>query len=215
MKPALESTSVPAWAVREVRPDADTSGRYWTVVTLCDQAEPVVTEWTAQILARRPAAEVRVHRVRDDAAASAAVSADLADAVVGWRLMIAGPADACLRLRAHALRHGVGDDEITVASTAVAVRDVRCAHCAAVTRAEVDLEGVLPCTRLWPRTLCLLPCFAATGRTPRFCDRNEHLMTALRVVVRAIDDELPGIRTLTLARPDAARCPRSRRAATW
>jgi ribosomal protein S27E len=60
--------------------------------------------------------------------------------------MIAGPADACLRLRAHAVDCGVADDEITVASSEVASRDVRCVHCGTVTHAAIDLEDVLPCT---------------------------------------------------------------------
>jgi hypothetical protein len=146
MRPALETTSVPAWAIRAACPAADTSGRYWTVVAIGDQTVHIVDDWTAQILACHPGADVRVHVVADDVAAADAVTADLAHAVVGWRLMIAGPADVCLRLRAHALRCGVADDEITVASTAVAVRAVHCAHCGTLTRAEVDLEDVVMCT---------------------------------------------------------------------
>ena len=146
MRPALESTSVPSWATATVRPDADLSGRYWTVVALCSVAEEIAAYWIAQISAHDPRADVRVHVAADDRAAADAVTADLADAVVGWRLMIAGPADACLRLRALALQCGAADDEIIVASTTVATRDVRCAHCQTVTRAEVDLEGVVQCS---------------------------------------------------------------------
>jgi dimethylamine monooxygenase subunit C len=145
MRPALETTSVPAWAIDAVCPDADLSGRYWTVVALGERAEPISARWTAQIVARQPNAAVRVHTVADDAAAADAVTADLVDAVVGWRLMIAGPADGCLRLRAVALRCGVADDEITIASTTVDVRAVHCAHCGALTRAEADLEDVVAC----------------------------------------------------------------------
>jgi dimethylamine monooxygenase subunit C len=146
MKPALELTSVPGWATTPTRPDADVSGRYWTVVAFGRDTADIVATWTAQLAARHPDAAPRVHLVDDDAAARATVTAALADAVVGWRLMIAGPADACLRLRAHALNCGVGDDEITVASTEVATRDVRCVHCGTVRHAAVDLEDVLPCT---------------------------------------------------------------------
>lgn len=151
MRPALETTSVPAWAIHAApTPDADLSGRYWTVVALDDPAQFVVTDWLAQITARHPNASVRIHRVADDAAGLEVVTADLSDAVVGWRLMIAGPAAACLRLRAYALQRGVGDDEIIVASTTVAARDVHCAHCGTVSRAghetnPVDLEDVVSC----------------------------------------------------------------------
>lgn len=146
----LQLTSVPDWATTARRPDADLSGRYWSAVGLGAEAESVISAWTAQIAARHPDADVRVHLIpagdNSDADATAAVSADLADALVGWRLMIAGPADACLRLRAHALRSGVADDEMVVASTAVDTREVLCVHCGARNRAEVDIEDVTPCS---------------------------------------------------------------------
>lgn len=145
MRPALELTSVPAWAIAASRPDADVSGRHWTVIAFGPDTAGIVSQWTGQLAAHRPGAAPRVHVVTDDAGARAAVATDLSDAVVGWRLMIAGPADACLRLRAFALQCGAGDDEITVATTDVAIRDVRCVHCAAVNHARVDLEDVLPC----------------------------------------------------------------------
>jgi dimethylamine monooxygenase subunit C len=145
MRPALDTTSVPAWTIHAVRPDADLSGRYWTVVAMGQGAEPIAADWTAQIAARHPGADVRVHAVADDVAAADAVATDLVDAVVGWRLMIAGPADACLRLRAAALQCGVADDEITIASTTVDIRAVHCVHCGALIRAKVDLEDVVAC----------------------------------------------------------------------
>ena len=150
MRPDLELTSVPAWAIAAQQPDADLSGRYWTAVGFGTEAETVVAVWKSQIVGRHPQAPITVHLVGtaadDDAAACAAVSSDLVGALVGWRLMIAGPADACLRLRAHALRCGVADDEILVASTAVATRDVLCVHCGTRSRADVDLEEVVSCT---------------------------------------------------------------------
>lgn len=139
---------MPAWAVAPTRPGADLSGRYWTVVAFdhgSAETVEIVADWTAQIAAHHPGSSPRVHLVADDVAAQNAVTADLATALVGWRLMIAGPADACLRLRAHAVRRDVGDDEVTVASTAAAHRDVHCAHCRSVTRAAVELEGAVPC----------------------------------------------------------------------
>ncbi|MBS1695871.1 MAG: hypothetical protein JST91_27055 [Actinobacteria bacterium] len=147
MRPALEQTSLPAWTTAVTCPGADVSGRSWTVVAFGpdDPVAAIVERWTAEIATHRAGAQPRVHRVGDDGTARAAVAADLAGALVGWRLMMAGPADACLRLRAFALDHGVGDDEITVASTAVSTRDIRCVHCAAVTRADIALEEVLPC----------------------------------------------------------------------
>lgn len=144
MTPAIEFTSVPPWAVAPRRAPADLSGRYWTVVAF-PGGESTATEWVAQLESRRPGASPRVHLVADDDAATAAIDADVATARVGWRLMMAGPADACLRLRAHALGIGIGDDEITVATTDVAHRDVHCAHCRTVTREAVPLGGVVAC----------------------------------------------------------------------
>jgi dimethylamine monooxygenase subunit C len=146
MRPALELTSVPRWAVTATNPDADLSGRQWTVVAFGHGTADVVARWSDQIASHHGLAAARVHWVDDDEAARAAVDQDLAGAVVGWRLMMAGPADACLRLRAHALAAGLGDDEITVASTDVATRDVRCVHCNAVTATSAALEDVVGCT---------------------------------------------------------------------
>jgi dimethylamine monooxygenase subunit C len=162
MTPAIEFTSVPAWAVAPRRAEADLSGRYWTVVAFLDgdgrpgAAAEIATDWAAQIQAHLPGAAPRVHLVPDDAAAQQAVDEDMSTALVGWRLMIAGPADACLRLRAHAVGNAVGDDEIVVASTDVAHRDVHCAHCRVVTRAAVELAGVVRC-RGCGRSLAVQP----------------------------------------------------------
>ena len=122
MAPPLELTSVPPWAVTPLRPAADLTGRHWTVLAIGDDAAAIATQWTDQIAAHHPDAAPRVHMVHDAAGACAALEADLADAVVGWRLLLAGPAHACLRVRAHALELGAGDDEITVASTEVATQ---------------------------------------------------------------------------------------------
>ena len=145
MSPPLELTSVPPWAVAPLRPAADLTGRHWTVLAIGDDAAGIAAEWTDQIAAQRPDALPRVHLVDDAEAASQALEADLADAVVGWRLLLAGPAHACLPVRARAFELGVGDDEITVASTEVATREILCAHCRTVTTARVELAGTLPC----------------------------------------------------------------------
>jgi len=144
MTPAIEFTSVPPWAVAPRSAPADVSGRYWTVVAFAG-GESIAAEWVAQIKGRRPESAPRVHLVSDDLAATRVLDADVATARVGWRLMTAGPADACLRLLAHAHGIGIGDDEITVASTDVAHRDVHCAHCRTVTRGAVPIGGVVAC----------------------------------------------------------------------
>lgn len=144
MNPALELTSVPAWATTPTEPVADTTGRWWTIVAFGAAGADVARRWAAQI-GRESATRIHEIAVDGDERARAALVGALADARVGWRLMIAGPADACLRLRAAAVHLGVGDDEITVASTDVRQRTVQCVHCRAQTTAAVALDEVLPC----------------------------------------------------------------------
>ena len=145
MTPDLDLTSVPAWAVEPACPTADLTGRHWTVLAIGTDAAVIAATWTAQIADQHPEAQPRVHLVADGAAACAALDTDLADAVVGWRLLLAGPAHACLRVRARALEAGAADDEITVASTEVETREIYCAHCRITTTAPVALSDEIPC----------------------------------------------------------------------
>jgi hypothetical protein len=146
MGPALELTSVPPWTVTPTQPPADVSGRSWAIVAFGDDTESVVSTWSEQLAAAYPDQQPRVYRVGDDAEAAAALTNELATAVVGWRLMVAGPAVACLRLRARALARGVAEDEITIATTDVAIRDVQCVHCRTVTTAAVGIEDTVECS---------------------------------------------------------------------
>lgn len=149
MSPALELTSVPAWAVTPTTPDADISGRYWTIVAFGSSGGDIARMWCTQIAAAGYESAIRLHEVpaiEGDDQARAALIADLADARVGWRLMMAGPAHACLRLRALAVQLDVADDEMTVASTEVDSRAVHCVHCRTVTCEPVQIDDVLPCS---------------------------------------------------------------------
>ncbi len=147
MKPALELTSVPVWAATATKPSADISGRYWTILAFGAAGAEVAGAWYLEIAATGRESAVSVHEFGedDDDAARTVLLSDLATARVGWRLMVAGPARACLSLRAAAAVANVADDEITVASTDVALRAVHCVHCRTVTTAAVELEDVVPC----------------------------------------------------------------------
>ena len=145
MTPDLDLTSVPSWAVEPACPAADLTGRQWTVLAIGTDAADIAQRWVAQISAEYPDAQPRVHLVADADAACAALDADLADAVVGWRLLLAGPAHLCLRVRARALELGAADDEITVASTEVGIREIYCAHCRSTTTAAASLEAQIAC----------------------------------------------------------------------
>ena len=100
MSPALELTSVPEWAITPTEPGADTTGRWWTIIAFGPAGGEVARRWAAQI-GRESAVRSYEVAVGDDERARAALVGALADARVGWRLMMAGPADACLRLRAN------------------------------------------------------------------------------------------------------------------
>jgi dimethylamine monooxygenase subunit C len=135
---------VPAWALTPTQPDADLSGRAWTIIAFGPGGTDIAQDWVAQITSAGGGSAVRLHRV-DAGQGIEELTADLDEARVGWRLMMAGPADACLQLRGAATGLGVADDEMTVASTDVDSRAVHCVHCGAVTRARVQLDEVLPC----------------------------------------------------------------------
>lgn len=148
MPPDLKLTSVPGWAIAPALPDADLTGRSWTIIAFGHQATGVTQGWVAQIAAAGGESAVRHHELAEWdelGQGPATLRADLADARVGWRLMMAGPADACLKLRGTATNLGVAEDEMTVATTDVDSRAVQCVHCGAVTRARVQLDEVLPC----------------------------------------------------------------------
>lgn len=141
MTPDLALTSVPAWAVERCCPVADLTGRQYTVLAIGPEAADVAAQWVAQI----PDTQPRVHLVADATEACAALDGDLADAVVGWRLLLAGPAHACLRVRARAFELGAADDEITVASTEVGIRAVYCPHCRSTTEVLAGLNEEISC----------------------------------------------------------------------
>lgn len=149
MRPALELTSVPVWATGETRPGADLTGRSWTIIAFGAAGQQAAQRWCEEIASAGAEFSVRLHEFPDgpaDGPAGEALRADLATARVGWRLMMAGPAVSCLRLRAAAVAAGVADDEMTVASTDVTRRAVQCVHCRAVTVAAVELEDVVVCS---------------------------------------------------------------------
>ncbi|AKK27224.1 dimethylamine monooxygenase subunit DmmA family protein [Mycobacterium sp. EPa45] len=145
MTPDLDLTSVPPWAVEPTCPTADLTGRQWTVLAIGADAAGIAERWVAEIGDSCPATEPRVHHVADATSACTALDTDLADAKVGWRLLLAGPAHACLRVRARALELGAADDEITIASTEVATREVYCAHCRRTTTASAQLTDEIVC----------------------------------------------------------------------
>lgn len=84
-------------------------------------------------------------RTGDDAAA-AALQARLASAVVGIRVVLAGPEADVYTLRALALRMGAVDEEVFLLVTPDGSRRVHCPHCQSTTVTDRSVGEVVVCT---------------------------------------------------------------------
>ncbi|MFW6775848.1 dimethylamine monooxygenase subunit DmmA family protein [Nocardioides sp. CPCC 205120] len=146
---SLDQTSLPAWAHEPRVEPADPAGRVHTLLAvgaLDDGPEgaavrAVATGWQQAL----GGATVHRHDCADAAGAAAALHTDLATARVGHRVLVAGSADACLAVRAVAVRAGLADDELRFGVVAVDRRTVWCVHCSATTTAAVEVDAVVTC----------------------------------------------------------------------
>lgn len=136
-----EHTSVPRWQAEP--PAFDARARSCTVLALGHDAEPVAGAWTAGACS----AGIPVSAVRTDdlGEALALLEADLASAVVGWRLHVAGPEAEVLHVQARARALGAVDSEVIAHVTGVPARQVLCLHCDAVTETDVLVGGAVTC----------------------------------------------------------------------
>lgn len=71
---------------------------------------------------------------------------DLGLAMVGVRILLAGPEADVYAARAVALGSGAVDSELLLRVTGASERRVYCPHCAATTTAEVGIGGILDCS---------------------------------------------------------------------
>jgi len=160
---SLSQTSLPTWAHTPQVEPVDPTGRVHTLVGVTgDGAEgdsptgTAVREVVAGWQAASGSATLHVHLCADVAAGIAALEADLVSARVGHRVLVAGTADACLAVRAAAVRAGLADDELRFGVVAADVRTVWCVHCSATTGAAVGLDEDLTCSGC-ARTLVVYP----------------------------------------------------------
>lgn len=142
MNPPLELTSVPPWAVCPTTPSRDETGTACSAFAVGDLAREVAEKWLAD--ASVPS---RLHAAPDVAAAVQAFDAEVAEARVGWRVLLAGNLVDVLRIRAHALAGGLTDAEIVVATTATDRLPVACAHCSTVVVVTAAIGDVVACER--------------------------------------------------------------------
>ncbi|CAN5425293.1 dimethylamine monooxygenase subunit DmmA family protein [soil metagenome] len=130
-------TSVPDWARAPQVEAADPTGRVHTLLEVGADAvtAPVVADWQCEL--GDSGGLVHHHTCADADEAVAALHADLADARVGHRLLVAGSSEACLAVRAAGVRAGLSDDEMRFGVVSVGHRTVWCVHCSATTSHEV------------------------------------------------------------------------------
>jgi len=69
----------------------------------------------------------------------------LAQAEVGWRMLIAGPEAEVLAVQSEAIQAGAVPSEIASFVTGVAIRRIRCAHCRTLHRAELSPGDTYRC----------------------------------------------------------------------
>jgi dimethylamine monooxygenase subunit C len=139
----LDHTSVPAWvhtppAQVPPVPDAATA---LLLAGVGPDADGVLDDWQREAVVP----VVRIHRADDADAAATALADAVGRAVVGTRVLLAGPPGACLRLRAAAFTAGVEDDEILVHPAGAGVLDLWCCHCDHVSRVEAAIGDELEC----------------------------------------------------------------------
>lgn len=135
-------TNLPRWS--DIPPEPDPRARCHTLVSFSPDAMAVADTW-ASSAASLGASVRRLHADRFDSHLAAALEAHLADAVVGWRLMLIGPEADILAAQALAFTFGVIPAEIRAHATSATRRRVRCAHCALTTEADLPVGETLPC----------------------------------------------------------------------
>lgn len=143
MSPPMHLTSVPSWVREPVTEPVDPSGSDYLLLSIGE----VVAAEIAQTWAARLAAEgkrvVSRHVSSEDAVR--VFEGEFAVARVGWRVMVAGTASDCLRLRSAMVSAGLADDEFRFASVDTTYRDVWCAHCQVVTTTQQKIGETVYC----------------------------------------------------------------------
>ncbi len=137
-----EHTSVPRWIPGP--PAVDPDGRSYVIVSTGDAAAPVAARWKQEI-DRLGRPYVHHHAELTARAGMVRLGAELDDACVGVRIMLAGPELDVLDGKRVARACGAIEAEIRVHVTDAAVRRVQCPHCHAHTEATVSIGELLSC----------------------------------------------------------------------
>lgn len=141
---ASAQTNLPIWPTSP--PPIDEAGRGFILLGLGADAADVLAGWRCAIDARSQPCRQRLDL---EAPASDALIGwledALASAVVGWRLMLAGPSSEVLLLSARARGAGMLESEIRSFATADAHIRGQCVHCKIPFRCEGEPGTVVAC----------------------------------------------------------------------
>jgi hypothetical protein len=134
-------STVPRWPQRP--PEVDASGRTFGVVYFGDAGRQVASDWLLEV-DRIGATSWVVHGV-DLQPVHDAMSSRLASAVVGLRLMIAGPECEVLAAAAVGRSAGLVPAEIVTHATSDSSRRIYCVHCKETSVVEAAVGDVVAC----------------------------------------------------------------------
>jgi dimethylamine monooxygenase subunit C len=136
-----DHTSVPRWGTETPAPDP--AARAVLLLGFGPRGAAITTGWAADVHAGCPVERLAADDA--DETVLAVLSARVAAARVGWRLMLAGPEVDVLAARAVAVRAGVLDAEIRTAVTGSERKRVYCPHCRTTTATTAPLAAEIPC----------------------------------------------------------------------
>ena len=134
-------TSVPRWPAAV--PGVDATGRAVTLVGFGADGRRLADRWAGEVPAGTPVDVLVADRADDPLLA--ALAERVGGAVVGWRLMLAGPEVDVLAARAVATSLGLLDAELRVAVTCTERKRVYCPHCRTTTATTAPVSGETPC----------------------------------------------------------------------
>ncbi|MCH5641308.1 MULTISPECIES: dimethylamine monooxygenase subunit DmmA family protein [unclassified Gordonia (in: high G+C Gram-positive bacteria)] len=142
-------SSIPSWARPAIAEDAASpadlpipAGTSYVLVGIGDEGCANVDTWARAIGDAAPVAQV-THA--DASGAAAGLRAAVSRSVVGVRVLVSGPAGACLTVRASGVNAGLNDDEIHVTVAGSGAIDVFCSHCRVVNQVVAEVDDVITC----------------------------------------------------------------------
>jgi DNA-directed RNA polymerase subunit RPC12/RpoP len=130
-------TSLPIWPLSP--PRVDLRARHLTIVEIGAAAAAIAADWRAQAATFLPEERLSVltAEMADDPFLDR-LREHLAQAEVGWRLLIVGEEAEVLAVQREAIHAGAIAAEIAVFVTGTPSRRIRCAHCHTVHREELS-----------------------------------------------------------------------------